>query len=593
MKKFLALAVSLCLLAAMLAVPALAETAFTPGVYTATAKGNNGDVTVEVTFDAGAITGVAVTAHSETPGLSDGALEQIPAAIVAQQSLAVDTVSGATNTSNAILAAVADAVVQAGGNPDELMTVAEKAEIARTQAEESSDVLVIGGGIAGLTSALSAAENGASVILIDKMPALGGTTAMAGGYLIAVGSQLYAGEQLDFDNIDSMMAYWDMRQSYSGAQSGYPDEARVRSVLAETGATVDWLGANGIPWGQQCFVYFGGYPAAACDGLGANLVVKLREAVESKGVRVITDCKAERLLTENGAVVGAVAQTADSEITFHADSVVLATGGISHNEELVAKYSPKIAAAQVIPTSSVSNTGDGLLMALEVGAGTFEEFGTAINNILIDPALTALTDTSAIVVAGGLGVDMTGARFANESGYLSFGEYDHLASDMIQNGNAPFWFIYDASNADAAAALEAGTGSVSVKAETAAELAAGIGVDAAALEATIAAYNAAAEAGADEAFGKPAEYLTAVAQAPFYAVKVYPTTFGSTGGVTTTEQGRVTTQDGAVIEGLYACGEMSNRYFYNENYVLAASLGLYATMGHRTGAAAAVDALAK
>ena len=84
-----------------------------------------------------------------------------------------------------------------------------------------------------------------------------------------------------------------------------------------------------------------------------------------------------------------------------------------------------------------------------------------------------------------------------------------------------------------------------------------------------------------------------VAQAPFYAVKVYPTTFGSTGGVTTTEQGRVTTQDGTVIEGLYACGEMSNRYFYNENYVLAASLGLYATMGHRTGAAAAADALAK
>ena len=247
----------------------------------------------------------------------------------------------------------------------------------------------------------------------------------------------------------------------------------------------------------------------------------------------------------------------------------------------------------MIPTSAVSNTGDGLLMALEVGAGTFEEFGTAINNILIDPALTALADTSAIVVANGLGVDMTGARFANESGYLGFGEYDHLASDMIQNGNAPFWFIYDASNADAAAALEAGAGSVSVKAESAAELAAGIGVDAATLEATIEAYNAAVQAGKDEAFGKPAEYLTAVAQAPFYAVKVYPTTFGSTGGVTTTEQGRVTTQDGTVIEGLYACGEMSNRYFYNENYVLAASLGLYATMGHRTGAAAAVDALAK
>lgn len=82
-------------------------------------------------------------------------------------------------------------------------------------------------------------------------------------------------------------------------------------------------------------------------------------------------------------------------------------------------------------------------------------------------------------------------------------------------------------------------------------------------------------------------------RAPFYAVKVYPTTFGSAGGVTTTDQGRVTTQDGTVIPGLYAAGEMSNRYFYNENYILAASLGLYSTMGRRAGAAAASDALAE
>ncbi len=69
--------------------------------------------------------------------------------------------------------------------------------------------------------------------------------------------------------------------------------------------------------------------------------------------------------------------------------------------------------------------------------------------------------------------------------------------------------------------------------------------------------------------------------------------FGSSGGVTTTAEGRVTTQDGTVITGLYAAGEMSNRYFYNENYILAASLGLYSPMGRRAGAAAAQDALAK
>ena len=112
----------------------------------------------------------------------------------------------------------------------------------------------------------------------------------------------------------------------------------------------------------------------------------------------------------------------------------------------------------------------------------------------------------------------------------------------------------------------------------------------AALKDTYDSYQAAVQAGADEAFGKPAAFLKDLGKAPFYAVKVYPTTFGSAGGVTTTEEGRVTRQDGTVIPGLYAAGEMSNRYYYNENYILAASLSLYSTMGHRAGIAAAADA---
>ena len=90
-----------------------------------------------------------------------------------------------------------------------------------------------------------------------------------------------------------------------------------------------------------------------------------------------------------------------------------------------------------------------------------------------------------------------------------------------------------------------------------------------------------------------AMFLKALTVAPFYAVKVYPTTFGSAGGVTTTADGRVTTQAGDVIPGLYAAGEMINRYLYNENYILAASLGLYSTMGRRAGAAATQDAPVK
>ena len=131
------------------------------------------------------------------------------------------------------------------------------------------------------------------------------------------------------------------------------------------------------------------------------------------------------------------------------------------------------------------------------------------------------------------------------------------------------------------------------KGNTAAELALGMHVYTKNFVNAFETYNAAAEAGVDAEFGKDAAFLKALNVAPFYAVKVYPTTFGSAGGVTTTEDGRVTTQDGTVIPGLYAAGEMSNRYFYNENYILAASLGLYSTMGRRAGEAAAQDAPAK
>ena len=113
MKKLVSVLLTLCLLSTMLVIPAMAA-GFTAGTYTAAAKGMNGDVTVEVVFEADKIVSVVVTSHSETPGLSDPAIANVPAAIVEQQSLAVDTVAGATYTTVGFTAAVADAVTKAG-----------------------------------------------------------------------------------------------------------------------------------------------------------------------------------------------------------------------------------------------------------------------------------------------------------------------------------------------------------------------------------------------------------------------------------------------------------------------------------------------
>ena len=593
MKRFVSLTLCLCMLATMFVAPAYAA-GFTAGTYSAAAKGMNGDVTVEVTFAEDAIADVKIVSHNETPGLSDPAIAGMPAAIVEAQSLAVDTVTGATITSKAILAAVEDAATQAGADVAALKAVAAADDAAdeKAEAEQTADVVVVGAGIAGLSAALAAKNAGADVIIIDKMAAVGGTTLLAGGILVSVGSELFADNRLESDSLEAMMAYWKDRQTKSGLESGYPDWTRLESVLAETGKTVDWLVANDVQFDTVPYAASSAYPMALANGGGAGLIAMLQASVESRGVKLITECKATELVTnEAGAVVGVKAETADEVITFKADSVILATGGISQNEELVAKYSPKLHRAGLVPTSAVSHTGEGFLMALEVGAGTFDVFATPLFNTTFDPALS---DSTGLSINAQLGVNANGDRFGNEAAAAGWDTMDHTASDMIQDGNAPFWYIYDAADEAVTAVLEAGVAEgVIVKGETIADLAREMHVYTANLEKSYADYCAVVAAGEDAAFGKAAAFLKPIDKAPFYAVKVYPTTFGSAGGVTTTEEGRVTRQDGTVIEGLYAAGEMSNRYFYNENYILAASLGLYSTMGRRAGTAAAQDAAAK
>jgi len=594
MKKLLSLLLSLSLLATMLAVPALAE----PQTYTGTGAGKNGEGSIEVSVtldDKGVITAVEVTKNGDDAGISDPAVKDIPAAIVANNSIVVDTVAGATLTSVGILSAVENALTTAGVDVNNYRAVTEVPVVEKAKVEETTDVLVIGAGIAGLTSALSAKQNGANVVVIDKMPMAGGTTNVAGGILVCVESELFKDNRLDSDSFEATKAYWEQKMAYSGASSGYPDWERLDGVLAETGKTVDWLVESGIEFDPTPYAASSSYPMALANGGGAGLINMLVEQCEKAGVTIRLNTKGTALVTNDaGAVIGAVAETEDSEIIFHAGSVILATGGISQNEELVEKYSPKLHRAGLIPTSAVSHTGDGFLMALEVGAGTFDVFATPLFTTTVDPKLAALTDTSALAIYAQLGVNANGDRFGNEAISAGWDTMDYTASDMIQDGNAPFWYVFDSSNEAAVTALEAGVASgVVAKGSTIEDLAREMHVYTKNLKASYDAYSAAVAAGKDEQFGKDAAFLAPIEKAPFYAVKFYPTTFGSAGGVTTTDQGCVTRQDGTIIPGLYAAGEMSNRYFYNENYILAASLAMYSTMGHRAGAAAAAEALAK
>ena len=179
----------LCLMMLVSAVPALA---YTTGTYTGTGTGMLDKIEVAVTFDADTITGIEVVSCNDTPGVCDAAVEKIPAEIVKYQSLGVDVATSATFTSNGILEAVADAVKQAGGDVDALKAVPVE-KVAGEEVKLSADVVVVGGGGAGLAAAVSALQSGAErVIIVEKTDILGGDTNVNGGIYNTPDEQMQA-----------------------------------------------------------------------------------------------------------------------------------------------------------------------------------------------------------------------------------------------------------------------------------------------------------------------------------------------------------------------------------------------------------------
>lgn len=213
-----------------------ADSGLTDGTYESEAKGNNGPVKVSMKVKKGKILSIKVVEHSETEGLSDPAIENIPKAIVDGQTLVVDTVSGATVTSNAILDAVADCIKQAGGNPDDFKAVADKDTTGGKTISMDTDVLVIGGGGGGLAAAVKAAQSGKKVLLLEKMPSLGGVTILNAGTLIATDSR-FQKEVLGEKNDSPELAYKDIMKVGKNVN----DPTLVKMVTEKVGSVVDWL----------------------------------------------------------------------------------------------------------------------------------------------------------------------------------------------------------------------------------------------------------------------------------------------------------------------------------------------------------------
>ncbi|MCD8075795.1 MAG: flavocytochrome c [Lachnospiraceae bacterium] len=565
-----ALAWTLTALMTVAAVPVMAnaeETVFAnPGTYTATEAGINGDVTLTVTFSESEITDIQVESQ-ETATIGAGAMETLTETVLANQSLAIDTVSGATISSTAYIAALTACVEQAGGDIDALSS----REIAVSDEEAypvtEADVIVIGAGGAGLSAAKTADENGASVILIEKSSNVGGNTLCATMGINAAESQV----QTDLGVTVTVEELIEAQLNNEDA-----DEALVTAFAENSGETIDWLASLGVEFsaegGNSDFMLM-----ATADGkTSTTLINALNDSLSSTDITLYLNTTATTLVTDdNGAVVGVVCEDADgNEVTFTGKAVVLATGGFGQNSELLAEVRPDLANAitdEIAPT-----TGDGLLMAQELGADTanLEDIQLFPHVIVGYGLLTPMN------MPGGFNPD---AIFVNENAERFVAEAFEVSDAILEqpDGMAYCIFTEDNLNETLEGLMELG---YVVSGETVEELAENLGLDADALQATIDQWNADCEAGADSQFGRE-ENLNKL-EGTLYGYNFGVGAHYFMGGILINEYTQVVDTNGDAIVGLYAAGEVTGGFHGNyrvdgsgtaDAFVFGRLAGKYAT----------------
>ena len=554
-KVFLSLLLVLALLVGL--VPAVAETTLTDGTYTGTGKGMHSNIAVTVTVEDGAITSVTVDSQDETPGVSDPAFEQIPAAIVAAGNTDVDTVAGATLTSNGIIEAVNNAL---NGTTEE----------TSTELTIEPDMIVVGSGMAGLVATARGVELGLNVLVLEQSVRTGGCIHYAGGTVSGAGFKIQKENGVE----DTPEAFYADIEALGG--EGEFNEALAKRHTEEAGAAIDWLDEDlGVDFGDRSLVggaytamqtlrvtrALGSYSMGAANAYLDPLNERLEQAIADGKAQIMYNTKVTELLVEGDKCVGVKA----GDLEFRAPSVVLATGGYSYNEDLL-----KMAGFEnVISCAPSTSDGSGFLLAQAVG-GVFDNmdeivnyYGGGIPTNGFDMYYQVNNSYPGMIYVNAQG-DRVGAEESATSA-MWYGQeesklYAVISGNMIDEEQA--FIKHPMMNS---AVLEnngwdkleelAAAGNCVYKADTLEELAEMIGAEN--LTATVEAYNKDVAAGEDTAFGRAAESMVAFEEGPYYAVVTVPYVWsGTSGGVRANEDGYLQREDGTVITGLSLAGEI-------------------------------------
>jgi len=558
-KRLAALAVSAALCGSAFA-------AMTDGTYTGEGKGRNGTITVEVTVKAGKLDAVKVVKHTETVGISDAAVADFPKAIVAAQSTAVDAVAGATMTSEGIRAAVAQAIQKAGGDPAQFATAVVKKKAAKKLVKENADIVVVGAGGSGISAAVKAETLGANVILIEKMPVIGGATALNAGTLIATGSK-YQREVMKETKDSPELAYKDIFTVGKNRN----DPTLVKMVTERVGGVVDWLIYDmKIPYGPAATQYpdHSANRQLGVTGRSVNYLNLMREKFLGMGGKLMLQTRAQELIRDDaGKVVGVRATDKDGNtVELTSKAVILASGGYGAVKSMLPKEM-----SNYVFYGLDSETGDGYKMATAIGAGTInldlvKMYPQGVETVPGHGLAATASSTDTMKKSGAIYVNKLGQRYVDENAALgvltdmTVAQPDHIAYIVM---DAKAWKEYVRKSLEDKLVPNEETlmtwtkivnngRPVMAVSDNLAEAAKTMGVDAEGLAKTVAHWNDMVKAGKDTDFNR--KITGGLGEGPYYIVEQkvrYQTTLG---GLKADADLRILDKAGKPIPGLYGAG---------------------------------------
>ncbi|MCI8475077.1 MAG: flavocytochrome c [Oscillospiraceae bacterium] len=560
--------------------------------YTATTAGHNAPITVAVTMDSSnKIVKVEVPTENETIGVGKVAIEKMTQRIVETQSLACDSISGASITSNAIKRGAIQALKDAGIDTTELTKAPAKPEAK--DATYDADVVVVGGGGAGLAAAVSAAQTGAKVVVVEKLDILGGSTNVSEGALNAVDPERQKAQGIE-DSVETFI-----ETTYTGGHStGNMD--LIKYLCENSMGAVEWMEDVGVKFSDTIDSATGSlgtrshYPAAMKSG---NCYIQVFEKVlgDMDNVTILTGTTGKELLTKSGAVTGVKAEGKQGEtVTLNAkNGVIIATGGFGANKELLGESNTGVWSHVDVTKLGCTNMalsaqGDGITMAKEVGANVI-----GMSDIQLHPCGTPGTGLMENIRTSShsrIFVNINGDRFVNENAGR-----DTLAQAILDQENQTYWIVVNNVRFPSRDWVDAYGGTIAsmvaqgvvVEADTIEELAEKTGMDAAKLQASVDTYNAVVRGEKEDELGFKARTTDKeITTGPWYACKKVPTVHHTMGGLEIDTDTHVLNGQGKAIKGLYAAGEVTGG-IHGENRLGGNAIADCMTFGRTAGANAA------